>query len=304
DPPWGFKLGSAEVDLESSVQGSDTSFLVKGFPVIPYVPFFAAALRRERQSGFLFPEYGTNSRYGLLTRIPYYWAIDDSQDLTVAMDAYTKRGIGMDIDYRYMLSRDAQGELTAFGVNESFLTTAQQRGFPENRGYVKYVHSWQATPSFSVKLDSNVTSDDSVFKTYAYTTADRVRQRADTNLYITQRWETVNLLGRVYWYQDLTQTRAVELQRVPDIRLTAVRQPLPGNTGLLVEGQASFVNFIRTIGTAGIRADLHPRLYLPISVAGLLTTPPPPCRRPTPPTPAGRGGTSSPRPAIRHEHPP
>lgn len=274
DPPWGFKLGSAEVDLESSVQGSDTSFLVKGFPVIPYVPFFAAALRRERQSGFLFPEYGTNSRYGLLTRIPYYWAIDDSQDLTVAMDAYTKRGIGMDIDYRYMLSRDAQGELTAFGVNESFLTTAQQRGFPENRGYVKYVHSWQATPSFSVKLDSNVTSDDSVFKTYAYTTADRVRQRADTNLYITQRWETVNLLGRVYWYQDLTQTRAVELQRVPDIRLTAVRQPLPGNTGLLVEGQASFVNFIRTIGTAGIRADLHPRLYLPIPVAGLFTITP------------------------------
>src|SRR5262249_55273914 len=70
DPPWGFKLGSAEVDLESSVQGSGTSFLVKGFPVIPYMPFFAAALRRERQSGFLFPEYGTNSRYGLLTRIP------------------------------------------------------------------------------------------------------------------------------------------------------------------------------------------------------------------------------------------
>jgi LPS-assembly protein len=274
NPPWSFKMGSAEVDLESSIQASDTSFLVKGFTVIPYVPFFAAALRRERQSGFLFAEFGTNSRYGFLTRIPYYWAINDSQDLTVAMDAYSHRGIGADIDYRYMLSRDTQGRLTAFGVNESFLTTRQSQGLPENRGYVKYVHSWQVTPSFSVKLDSNVTSDDNVFKTYAYTTADRVRQRAETNLYVTQRWETVNLLGRIYWYQDLTQARAVELQRVPDLRLTAVRQPLPGNTGLLLEGQASFTNFIRQVGTAGIRGDLHPRLYLPIPVFGLFTMTP------------------------------
>jgi len=50
DPPWSFKMGSAEADLESSVSASDTSFLVKGVPVIPYVPFFATALRRERQA--------------------------------------------------------------------------------------------------------------------------------------------------------------------------------------------------------------------------------------------------------------
>jgi LPS-assembly protein len=274
NPAWSFKLGSAEADLESSISASDTSFLVKGFPVVPYVPFFAAALRRERQSGFLFPEFGTNSRYGFLARIPYYWAINDSQDLTVAMDTYTHRGMGADIDYRYMLSRETQGRLIAFGINESFLTTRAGQDIPENRGYVKYVHSWQATPSLSVTLASPVTSDDDIFKTYAYTTADRVRQRADSNLFVTQRWETVNLVGRVYWYQDLTQARAVELQRVPDIRLTAVRQPLPGNTGLLAEGQASFTNFIRDVGTAGIRADLHPRLYLPIPVGGLFTITP------------------------------
>ena len=107
NPDWSFKMGSAEADLESHISASDTSFLVKGVPVMPYVPFFAAALRRERQSGFLFPEFGTNSRYGFLTRTPYYWAINDSQDLTVAMDVYTKRGIGADIEYRYSLSQEA-----------------------------------------------------------------------------------------------------------------------------------------------------------------------------------------------------
>ncbi len=274
NPDWSFKMGSAEADLESSISASDTSFLVKGVPVIPYVPFFAAALRRERQSGFLFPEFGTNSRYGFLTRTPFYWAINDSQDMTVAMDVYTRRGIGADVEYRYSLSQDAAGQLTAFGVNESFLDTRASQGIPENRGYLKFQHSWQATPSLSVKVDANVTSDDSIYKTYAYTTADRVRQRADNNVFVTQRWETVNFVGRIYWYQDLTSPRAVELQRAPELKLTSVRQPLPGVPGLLYEGQASFTNFIREIGTAGIRTDFHPRFYLPIPVGGLFTMTP------------------------------
>ena len=274
NPDWSFKMGSAEADLESSISASDTSFLVKGVPVIPYVPFFAAALRRERQSGFLFPEFGTNSRYGLLTRTPYYWAINDSQDLTVALDVYTQRGIGADLEYRYSLSQEAGGQLSAFGINESLLSSRGSTDLPENRGYFKFQHSWQATPSLSVKIDSNVTSDDQIFKTYAYTTADRVRQRADNNLFVTQRWESVNFVGRIYWYQDLTQPRNVELQRVPELKLTSVRQPLPGVPGLLYEGQASFTNFIREIGVAGIRADFHPRLYLPIPVAGLFTLTP------------------------------
>jgi LPS-assembly protein len=274
DPAWSFRLGSAQADLEDLITGTNTSFLVKGFPVIPWVPFFAASIGRERKSGFLFPEFGSNSRYGFLTRTPYYWAINDSQDLTVALDVYSKRGIGADLDYRYILSRDTRGQLTAFGFNEAFLNSAQSEGLPENRGYVKFQHIWQATPSLSFKLDSNVTSDDNIYKTYALTTADRVRQIAETNAFVTQRWNSFNLVGRVYWYQDLTQTRAVELQRAPEITLTGLRQPLPGVPGLLYEGRASFVNFVREVGSAGVRADFHPRLYLPVPVAGLFTVTP------------------------------
>jgi LPS-assembly protein len=274
DPAWSFRLGSAEADLDNLITGTDTSFLVKGVPVIPWVPFFAASIRRERQSGFLFPEFGSNSRYGFLARAPYYWAINDSQDLTLALDVFSKRGIGADLDYSYILSRDTRGQLTAFGINESFLNSRQSAGLPENRGYSRLQHVWQATPSLSFKLDSNVTSDDTIYKTYAFTTADRVRQIAETNAFVTQRWNSFNLVGRVYWYQDLTQTRAVELQRAPEIKLTSLRQPLPGVPDLLYEGQASFVNFVREVGSAGVRADFHPRLYMPVPVAGLFTVTP------------------------------
>jgi len=44
--------------------------------------------------------------------------------------------------------------------------------------------------------------------------------------------------------------------------------------GLLYEGQTSFVNFVREVGSAGVRADFHPRLYMPVPVAGLFTVTP------------------------------
>ncbi len=273
DPAWSFRLGSAEVELDNVITGTNTLFQVKGVPVIP-VPFFAASIRSERQTGFLFPEFGSNSRYGYLARIPYYWAISASQDMTVALDTYTKRGIGADIEYRYNLGAETRGQLFAFGINESFADSRTTQGLPQNRGYFKFQHIWQATPSLSFKIDSNVTSDDNIFKTYAFTTADRVTQRAETNVFVTQRWDAFTLVGRVLWYQDLTQTRGVELQRAPEIKLTSLRQPLPGVPGLLYESQTSFVNFIRDVGSSGIRADFHPRLYMPFSVAGLFTATP------------------------------
>ena len=96
DPPWSFRFGSGNADLDDMVWGRDASFWVKNVPILPWVPFFAAALRKERQSGFLFPEFGQSSRLGYFMKLPFYWAISDSQDLTVSLDPYSARGIGLD----------------------------------------------------------------------------------------------------------------------------------------------------------------------------------------------------------------
>ena len=66
---------------------------------------------------------------------------------------------------------------------------------------------------------------------YANRLADRANQRAETNVFVTQVWDAWSLVGNVKWYQDLTTSRAIELQRVPDIQLIGIRQPLPGVPG-------------------------------------------------------------------------
>ena len=93
-------------------------------------------------------------------------------------------------------------------------------------------------------------------------------------MFVTQHWDAWSLVGNVKWYQDLTTARPVELQRVPEIKLVGIRQPVPGVPGLLYETTASFVNFIRDVGPDGVRADFHPRLLMPLPVAGLFTVTP------------------------------
>lgn len=268
DPPtWAFHFGSGTADLEDFVYGRDASFWVKNIPLIPFVPFFAAAIRRERQTGFLLPKVGNSSRRGVFTELPFYWAISDSQDATIAPLFYSRRGPGVDAEYRYLLSREQRGRFSGFVVQETEHHDA-------TRGVGSIRHEWTISPGLTFQADVNGVTDDNVLREYGDPLQQRSSQRVESNVFLTRRWESWEFVGDVFWYQDLTTRRPDELQRLPDINLIGVRQPVPGLPGVLYETEASFVNFVRDVGSDGTRVDLHPRLSLPISPGGFVTVTP------------------------------
>jgi LPS-assembly protein len=268
DPPlWSFKLGRATADLDDHLVGRDASFWVKTVPLVPWVPFFVAPIRRERQSGFLLPTFGSSTRKGFFARIPYYWAISDSQDATFALDPYSRRGVGLDAEYRYVLSENNRGFFQGFGIRE----TAKD---DNDRGQFAFKHDWLITPRLSFKTDINMVSDDDFLREYSDRLQERSLQRAQSSVSAAWRGESWNLVANTFWYQDLTQRRPVELQRLPEIRLQGVRQPVPGVPGLLYEVESSYTNFVRDVGSDGQRIDLHPRALLPLPIAGLFTVTP------------------------------
>src|SRR5688500_4199836 len=158
-PPWSFRFGTATADLEDFVWGTNASFWVKNVPLIPFFPFFAAAIRRERQTGFLFPKLGSNSRRGLSTEVPFYWAISDSQVLTVTPLLYTERGAGVTADYRYLLSEDHRGGARGYLLHESEFED-------DTRGVAAITHDWRIGRGFRFSADVNAVTDDEVFQDY------------------------------------------------------------------------------------------------------------------------------------------
>ena len=268
DPPaWAIKFGSATADLEDFVYGTNASFWVKNVPLIPFFPFFAAAIRRERQTGFLFPKLGHSSGKGFQAEVPFYWAISDSADLTIAPLAYTERGFGLTAEGRYVLSDDQRGSVSGFLLQET-----EVNGTVRGVGSVK--HDWQIAPGLSLKVDVNGVTGDTVLNEYGDRLQQRSSQRVESNVFLTRTWESWNFVANVFSYQDLTTRRPVELRRLPDLRLLGVRQPIPGLPGFLWELETSYVNFVREVGSSGQRLDLHPRVSRPISMGGLVTVTP------------------------------
>jgi LPS-assembly protein len=268
DPPtWAFRFVSGNADLEDFVYGTGASFWVKDVPLIPFVPFFAAAIRRERQTGFLFPRVGSSDRKGFQAEIPFYWAISDSADATIAPIVYTKLGEGVSGELRYVLSGDQHGSLSGFFLQETNVHDA-------TRGQGSVRHDWTIERGLTLKVDVNGVTDDNVLSQFGNRLQQRSAQRVESNVFLTKSWESWNFVGNAFSYQDLTTPRSIELKRLPDLNLQGVRQPIPGLPGFLYEVDSSYVNFVRDLGSSGQRADFHPRISRPISAGGLFTVTP------------------------------
>jgi len=266
-PAWSFRFGSATADLEDLIYGTNASFWAKGVPLVPFFPFFAAAIRRERQTGFLPPVFGTSGRRGFFAEIPFFWAISDSQDATLGLDFFERRGVGGSAEYRYILSERQRGGLGGFWVHESMQHN-------DDRGWGRLEHRWQIAPEFLFRADLYGVSDDGVLRLYEDSLQRRAAQRAESNVSLTRTLQDWNFVSRVFVYQDLTTPHPVELQRLPELSIQGVRQPLPGLPGVLYQVDASAIYFYRELGSDGTRADLRPRLSRPIPLAGYATLTP------------------------------
>jgi LPS-assembly protein len=267
DPPtWSFRFGSASADLNDFVYGTNASFWVKDVPLIPFLPFFAAAIRRERQTGFLFPKFGTSSDKGFYAEVPFFWAISDSEDATIAPIVYAKRGIGASGEFRYVLSEQQRGVFAGYLIQEVFRHDT-------TKGDFSLRHDWAIAPGLMFKIDGNIVTSDNVLSEYGDRLQQRSAQRVESNVFLTKSWESWSFVGNAFAYQDLTTRRPVELNRLPDLSLQGVRQPIPGLPGFLYEADASFVNFVRQMGSEGLRADALARVSRPISLGGVTVTP-------------------------------
>ena len=108
---WQLKARRITLDLDRMRGlGQGTRVEFKGVPIL-YLPVLSFPLSSARQSGFLFPSLGSSSNGGAMLAVPWYWNIAPNQDLTLTPRYYTRRGVGLDTEYR-LLERAGSGTLT------------------------------------------------------------------------------------------------------------------------------------------------------------------------------------------------
>ncbi len=100
-PLWQLRAVRATQDSENQRIEYDNAVLdIYGVPVA-YLPYFSHPdPSAKRASGFLVPSFGQDSHLGEFLRVPYYYAIDPNQDVTITPEIATKGGEQLSADYR------------------------------------------------------------------------------------------------------------------------------------------------------------------------------------------------------------
>ena len=110
DESWNLKANDITLDTRAKVgEARDAKINFMGVPIL-YLPYVSFPLGDERKSGFLFPTIGSSSRGGIMLATPYYWNIAPNMDFTAEPIGYSRRGIDLGGDYRY-LEPGSKGEL-------------------------------------------------------------------------------------------------------------------------------------------------------------------------------------------------
>ncbi|MDE1927746.1 MAG: LPS-assembly protein LptD, partial [Burkholderiales bacterium] len=110
EPAWVLRADSVELDTdrnEGVAHKARLDFL--GVPILA-LPTLSFPLSDARRSGWLPPTYETDNRSGLQLSMPYYWNIAPNRDATFTPRVITRRGFGLDSEFRY-LEPGSQGQL-------------------------------------------------------------------------------------------------------------------------------------------------------------------------------------------------
>jgi LPS-assembly protein len=107
EPDWVLRADVVKVDMETSTgiaEGAVLNFL--GVPILG-LPVLSFPLSDERKSGWLPPTIvPVNSRNGFTFGMPYYWNIAPNRDATITPVVYSRLGLALDSEFRYLEAQD------------------------------------------------------------------------------------------------------------------------------------------------------------------------------------------------------
>lgn len=257
---WYLSADEINVDLERYATGTGVSFNMGGVPVF-YTPYLLFPV--GRQTGLLIPEAGYSSTEGFLMKNALFWALSDSQDMTLYSDYRAKHGHGMGAEYRYVNSQDSSGKLF-YNYFDTFHSG-------DARWEAKFQHQEEYAEDLSARVDINLVSDHAYYRDLEKKLELRSVPYVDSNAFYIERWKTAALYLTGQYSTDLTQVNEKTIQKLPEVRSIIFEESIAGPVHLNFDGAAA--NFDVQKGDAVRRADFNPRLTATISGSGLSFTP-------------------------------
>ena len=297
-PAWSMTAEEAVVEIDGYARLSRSSFQVKDTPVA-YAPYFLFPTKTTRQTGLLVPEFGRSSTKGAYYNQPFFWAINDSNDLTLNEYFMEKRGFMHGIEFRSRPAPDTTAWLRFDWLYDKVRDTNDTSGRYAGDGLVRTNHErfWMRgmldtrlpDPEWRFKVDLDYVSDQSFLSEFKdgfsgfnrsrremFDLFNRELQEKDldrvSGFLLTRDWSRVSIALSSLYTQDPSlgngnrpYNRDDTVQRLPQFDAFLHKGRIFPALPLEVEASAQAAYMYRRSGTRGARYELTPRLTLPIN---------------------------------------
>lgn len=105
-PDWLLETSRVKIDLEANEGIAEDAVLrFLGVPILA-APVLSFPLTDARKSGWLPPSVNLDNKSGFELSVPYYWNIAPQRDATFTPAVYSRRGVGLGTEFRYLEPRD------------------------------------------------------------------------------------------------------------------------------------------------------------------------------------------------------
>jgi LPS-assembly protein len=158
DPDWVLEAERVSFDIDGNegiAEGAVLRFL--GTPIVA-LPALSFPLTSARKSGWLPPSVNIDSRSGLELGVPYYLNIAPNRDATLVPRVMTRRGFGVDAEFRYLEP--------AYDGRVSLTLLPNDRVADRSREALQWAH--QGTLAYGLRYDVELAqvSDDAWWKDF------------------------------------------------------------------------------------------------------------------------------------------
>jgi len=278
DKSWQIEADSIKIDHAAERGVAKNAVLkVANWPLL-YTPYLSFPTSKKRKSGFLMPMSGYSNVGGFDFALPYYLNLAPNYDATLVPHLYTRRGVMMGGDFRF-LTASSTGMLggnflpndKAFNsfldANESQYPTLQD--LSRDRWSLLFHESTAFTPNLQMNINYQQVSDDYYLQDFssnlAILTENQLLHQGDVT-YTTDHWL---FAGKVQSYQTLhpiNQTPIADVyERLPQLLANASYNDLPMHANFSMLGEFDYYRWpIETFTQPqGPRYHLSPVLSLP-----------------------------------------
>ncbi|MFC1833716.1 LPS-assembly protein LptD [Thermodesulfobacteriota bacterium] len=270
-PDWRISAKNLELTLGGYGTLKHGFFYIKDIPVF-YIPWMIYPVKSKRQTGLLAPSLSNSSLRGFDFKLPFFWNISPSMDLTLVPRICTKRAFQTSLEYRYVPFEDFRGRL--YGEYTYDWNYGPEDSPRSHRFYVTWRHYQDVLDLLRLKVNGVWISDRDYFEFWGGTQDRRKRVRyLESNAVLYRQWENFLFQAEARHFDNLTvPDNSVTVQNLPIVTGTLFNQQIP-YTPFYLSSSVVYDNFFAPSGQnrwIGSRLKADTRLRLPLALGRYL----------------------------------